>query len=140
MTIVGRRVRLPWTLLVCPFLGWIVLILVGYWPTRVYTEGRGIESMLAAQILVLAAVYVTLVPAMMAMAGADASGRTKIGFKAAAIRFLFTVLVAGLIAWRGQVDREAFLAWVAIAYVLMIKVETLVLVRWSKLVEKARCS
>jgi hypothetical protein len=96
--------------------------------------------MLTAQILVLFAVYATLVPAMISMARADAPGRLKIGFKAAATRFLFTVGAGGLIAWRGGVDREAFLAWVAIAYVVMIKVETLVLVRWARRVERASCS
>jgi hypothetical protein len=119
---------------------WVLLALSGYWPTRVYCGPRGIQGMLAAQVLVVVVVYVTLVPAIARMATADAPGRLKIGFKAAFARFLFTLALAGLVVWRGDVERQVFLVWVAIAYVVMIKCETFVLVRWAKMLERASCS
>jgi len=137
MTPECQRVRIPRIWLALPILCWIFLALLGYWPTWACSEGRGIESMLAAQALVIIAVYVTLIPAMARMAGTDTPGRLRIGFKAACARFLFTLVVAGLIAWRSGVERQSFLVWVAIAYIVMIKCETLVLVCWAKMLERA---
>ena len=137
MTPECQRVRIPRILLAWPILCWILLALIGYWPTWVCSEGRGIESMLAAQALVIVAVYVTLIPAMVKMVGSDPPGRLGIGFKAAGARFLFTLVVAGLMAWRSGVERQSFLVWLAVAYIVMIKCETLVLVRWAKMLERA---
>ena len=140
MTPECQRVRLPWAWLALPLAGWGVLVLIGYWPTRVCGESRGIAAMLTAQVLVVATVYVTLIPAMVKMAGTDAPGRLNAGLKAATLRFLFTLGLMGLVLWRGDVERPIFLVWVAIAYVVMIKCETLVLVRWARLLERASCS
>jgi len=115
-----------------PLAGWLILVLLGYWPTQSLTGGRGIEAMLAAQAMVVVVVYVTLIPAMRQMSRADSKTRFQIAFKAIAQRFLLTLLIAAAIAWKGNLDTTAFLIWVSITYVIMIKIETVILIRWSR--------
>jgi len=109
--------------------------MIGYWPTRSVAGGEGAAAMLAALGLVLAAVYATLLPAMWRMGKAEARRRFQIALGAGVIRFLATTAAAGLIVWRGLDNPAVFLIWVAIAYVLLIGVETWTLISWSQRLE-----
>ena len=129
---IGRGAR---RLLLMPMAGWLVMAAGGGLPTQ-YLGGRsGIEAMVTAQAVVVAVVYTTLLPAMRQMLYADAKARFRIALKAGTTRFILTVLISGVIAWRWLAEPNAFLIWVAIAYVLMIKVETLTLIWWAKKIE-----
>jgi hypothetical protein len=127
--------RLVGRLFLLPLGGGCLLAMAGYFPTRSLGGQVGVEAMVVAQAVVMAVVYATLVPAMRRMVGADAQGRFRIALKASVIRFLLTVFLASVVAWRGDVDPTAFLVWVGITYVVMIKVETWALIHWSKRLE-----
>lgn len=105
-----------------------LLLAAGYWPTRIMAPADGIRSMVAAQVLVVFTVYLTMVPALRRMARKDAAGRFQLVFRAAVVRFLVTLGLTGLILWRGGVDAKVFLIWLAISYLVMLMVETLILV------------
>jgi hypothetical protein len=109
---------------------------VGYLPTLRIAGRPGVQSMLVALGLVLGAVYATMLRAMRRMALAvDAPQRFKAAFRAGVERFIVTLALAGAIAWRGRVSPGPFLVWVAVSYVVMIKIETVILIRWSRRLE-----
>lgn len=122
-------------LYVVPLLGWLILVLAGTYPTYRLSGGAAIRDMLLAQAVVVAVIYATLWPAVQRMQGADAALRLKIVLKIMVTRFMFTLAVALAVAWRGSVDRVVFLIWVAITYVILVKVETFVLIRWFRKLE-----
>lgn len=125
-------VALGWPLVVVMALG-----AIGFLPTRRLAGATGVEAMMAALGVVLGAVYATLLPAMRRMtAAADPAARFKAAFRAGLERMVITLAVAGAIAWRVRLDVRSFLVWVAISYVVTIKVETLILIRWSRRLEK----
>ncbi|GMV96922.1 MAG: hypothetical protein HRF43_02025 [Phycisphaerae bacterium] len=124
-------------LLAWPAVAAVVVGGVGYWPTRHLAGGPGIEAMGVALGLVTGAVYATMLPAMRRMAAATTPAtRFKAAFRAGLERFVITLALAGAVAWRAGLEMRSFLLWVAIGYVLMIKVETLILIRWSRRFEK----
>ena len=122
-------------LLLLPGAGWAVLAAAGYAPTRSLAGGTGIEAMFTAQALIVAVVYVTLVPTMRQMVSGDAARRFRLALKAGMIRLIITVPLVAITAWRGGVEPAAFLIWAAIAYALMIQLETMTLVYWSRRLE-----
>ncbi|NLX12357.1 MAG: hypothetical protein GXY44_01710 [Phycisphaerales bacterium] len=105
-----------------------LLLAAGYWPTRIIADTDGIRSMVAAQVLVVFTVYLTMVPALRRMTRNDASARFQLVLRAAVVRFLVTLVSTGLILWWGVVDAKVFLIWLAISYLIMLMVETLILV------------
>jgi hypothetical protein len=109
-----------------------LLATLGYWPTRSLAGQDGTAAMFAAVALVLTVVYATLLPAMRRMRRAAAGRRFQIALGAGVIRFLATLLVAGGLVWRGMAAPAAFLLWVALAYLVLINVETWALVAWCK--------
>ncbi|HVP09597.1 MAG TPA: hypothetical protein VMV94_00225 [Phycisphaerae bacterium] len=92
--------------------------------------------MIVAQSAVLAAVYVTLIPALWRMTTVGKPARLRVGLLAAAARFLLTAAVATVIVWHNLTSRSAFLIWLAITYVVLIKVETWAFIYWSKTLDK----
>ncbi len=105
-----------------------LLLAAGYWPTRIMAETDGLRSMIAAQVLVVFTVYLTMVPALRWMARKDAAGRFQLVLRAAVVRFLVTLALTGVVLWWGGFDAEVFLIWLAISYLVMLLVETLILV------------
>lgn len=123
-------------LLAWPLLTILMLVVVGWLPTRRMAGAAGVDAMLAGLGLVGGAVYASLVPAMRRMAVAkDAPDRFKAAFRAGLERFILTLALAGAVVWQTKVNANAFLVWVAVGYVVTIKVETLILIRWSKRLE-----
>jgi len=135
MRAAGEMARVARRLLLLPLAAWAVMATVGYVPTQSLGGWSAVKAMIVGQAVVVAIVYATLVPAIRGMAGADAQGRLRVGLRAGAIRLGVTLPVAAAIAWYGSLDAVVFLVWVAIAYVVMIKVETLTLIWWNKRLE-----
>ncbi len=121
-----------------PAAAWLVLAAAGYVPTRRWGGPGGVEAMIAAQLLVAAVVYGTMVPALRRMAAVDGPGRLRLGLKVGGIRFLLTAAIGAVIAWCRTVQPAAFLIWLGITYVVMIKIETLALIHWSGKLDKHR--
>ncbi len=105
-----------------------LLLAAGYWPTRTMADTDGIRSMVVAQVLVVFTVYLTMVPALRRMARNDGAGRFQLVLRASVVRFLATLVLTGLILWWGIVDAKVFLIWLALSYLVMLMVETLILV------------
>ncbi len=135
MTAAEKTSGTPWRLLAWPAAGGLGLAAVGYFPTSSIAGRTGLAAMLVAQALVIALVYATVVPALRRMSGADLERRFRIALQAGVIRFLVTVFVAAAVGWSAQLDTDVFLVWLAIAYVVMIKIETWILIHWSKRLE-----
>lgn len=138
MPAAGEMARVSRPMLLVPLTVWVIMVSVGYWPTRSVAGAGGVYAMLAAQAMVVIIVYATLVPAMRRMAIADAPGRLQAALKAGTVRLILTLVATGVIVWRAGIDRATFLIWTAIAYVVMVNVETLVLVYWNKRIENER--
>ena len=110
--------------------------LVGWVPTQRLGGPAAVQAMEAALVMVLVVVYATSLRAWRRMqSSADAPQRFKAAFRAGMERFIATLVLAGAVAWRTKIDARAFLVWVAISYVVMIKIETLILIRWSRRLE-----
>ena len=127
--------RTSWPLTILPLVIWVLLVAIGYFPTQSLGGRRGVEAMVIAQAVVVGIVYVTLIPAMRKMVIAERALRFQIALKAGAIRFILTLLIVLIMAWRCPPNTTIFLVWVAIAYLVMIKLETLALIFWDKRLE-----
>jgi hypothetical protein len=119
-----------------PLAGAILLAVAGYYPTRRLRGDEGIRAMVVAQGMVLAVVYATLLPAMKWMAAVEPAKRLETGLKVGTIRLVVTILLIGAGTWMRWAETRAFLMWAAIAYIVMIKIETVVLLMWSRRIEK----
>src|SRR5688572_17636477 len=126
-----RGPRLFWRLMLWPVTAWLLLLLIGFWPTQALAGNAGVRAMFVAQAAVVLIVYGTLVPALKRMQGASPRAAFQIAFKASGVRFLLTLLVAVAIGWKAQ-GASVSLVWLAIAYAVMIQVETMVFLRWMK--------
>ena len=135
MRAAGEMSRIARRLLLLPLAAWVVIAAGGYLPTRSVGGWRAVQAMIVAQAVVVTIVYATLLPAMRRMGRTDAPGRFRLALKAGAVRLIVTLAVISLLAWLGGVDAVAFLIWVAIAYVVMIQVETVTLMWWNKRLE-----
>ena len=113
----------------------MALAAIGWWPTRRIAGDESVRSMLWAIGLVALIVIVSLRITARRMDGAEAAGRFRIMLAAGLMRMVAIVPLAFGIAWVGDVNVGAFLIWVAIAYIVLIKVETLVLLGWSRRLE-----
>jgi len=133
-----REGKLYWRARLLPPLAWAVLAAAGYWPTRSLAGSAGIREMLMAQGLVVAIVYLTLIPSMKIMVHKDVQGRFRVMLLVGVVRFLITVPAAALVAYTYSSDTAAFLIWIAITYVVMIKVETLALLYWNRRLETGK--
>lgn len=123
--------KVPW-LLCLPGMATVVLAAAGCYPTWRIGGRAGVEGMLAGQLLVLLVVYATLLPALWRMVPDEVAGRLHAGLKVGLIRLALTVGAMVVIAWRRWAEPKMFLTWVAIAYVVMAKLETVVLLRWNR--------
>ncbi|UCD28741.1 MAG: hypothetical protein JSV03_16965 [Planctomycetota bacterium] len=128
----NRTARIPGNLLLWPLVGSALMAGIGYFPTLSITGQSGVEAMIIAQVVVLVVVYVTLISAIYRMIDADKSRRFQIVLQAGAIRFILTLVISIVVAWKCNFRMEVFLIWVVIAYILMINIETLSLIYWNK--------
>jgi hypothetical protein len=89
--------------------------------------------------VVLVITCVTLSRAMTGMARSAENERLQVAFRAGLERFVATLVVAGLLAWRSELDTRTLLVWTAISYVVMLTVELLALLRWISVIRKGTC-
>lgn len=115
-----------------PLAASLFLAVVGFVPTQRIAGEGGTRALWLALALVTVIVYATLLPAMRMMRGRPAAGRFNVALGASVARMFLTVPLAALMAWQRVAEPRPFLVWVAIGYVVMIKAETLTLIRWSK--------
>ena len=130
--------RAIWRIVLITVGAWLALVAVGYLPTRALIGSDGVKAMLLAQVVVFAVVCFTLLPSMKRMLGQRPEVRFQIMLKAGLVRFMGTLALAVMFVLRGVAHTAGFLIWVAIAYVVMIKVETLVLIYWNKQFENRK--
>ncbi|MBI4580819.1 MAG: hypothetical protein HY718_14015 [Planctomycetes bacterium] len=123
-----------------PLVASLLLVIIGWWPTQARGGPPAIEAMLLAQAVLLGVVYATVLPALRRMLSAGPTERLKLALRAAAQRFVLTLAAAGGAAAAGWVDRQAFLVWIGIGYVVLILAETAALVRWMRCSETKPCS
>jgi len=123
-------------LLLWPLWTTLLLAAVGYWPTLRLAGAEKLGAMWMALVVVWLVILITLRAGLTRMASAPQTERLKIGMAVGVVRMFATVPIAGAIAFRKLVDPPVFLIWVALSYVVMIKVETIALLRWDKLLEK----
>lgn len=114
----------------------VVLVVAGYYPTRRLAGDEGVRAMILAQGLVLAVVYGTLAPAMKRMTVLEPARHLQVGLKVGTTRLVATAILAGSGVWLKWAEPRVFLLWAAIAYGVMISIETVVLLWWSRRIEK----
>jgi hypothetical protein len=130
--VVAQRVnRGGYRLCLLPALAWLILLVVGYAPTQRWGGDGAPKAMMAAQLLVLAVAYGTMMPSLRRMETLDGSGRLRLGLKVSGIRFLLVAAIGAVIALRSLVQPTAFLIWLGISYVVLTKIETLALIYWT---------
>ncbi len=123
-------------LLILPALAGAACMVIGYGPTRSMSGVPGLRAMATAVGLVVAIVYLTLLPAMRRMVGVPITTRFQIALMTSMKRFFFTLAAGVAMAMYGDVALTAFAMWLGGTYAALIMVETWILVRWSRALEE----
>lgn len=110
----------------------LLMLVVGWRRTEAWGGRPAVEAMILAQILLLAVVYVSILPIFRQLAQADPLNRLKLTMRAGGIRFLLTLAGVAVILGGGWAERRPFLLWIGIGYVVMTLAETLALARWLR--------
>jgi hypothetical protein len=126
----------PRRLYFLPAAAGLILAAAGCLPTWLLAGRAGLGAMIAAQTIVLVAIYGTLTPALSRMT-ADGAARLRIGLAAGVARFLLTMLLGAVIVWRNLFALPVFLIWLAISYAVLIKVETWAFIWLGKKLDKS---
>jgi hypothetical protein len=104
--------------------GWRATFAHGGWPA--------ITAMLSALVVVLGAVYATVLPMAGKMRQAASLDRLKLAFQAGGLRFMITVAAAVAVAMSDLVACRPFLIWIGLYYVVTTLAETVALTRWMQ--------
>ena len=92
--------------------------------------------MLAGQGLVLLVVCATLAAAIRRIENLPSQKRLAAALRVGVIRFLITLVAAILVVLRAVLNARVFLVWVAITYVVIMNLESILLARWMGTLEK----
>lgn len=130
------RIRTTVGLVFWPLLAWGVIAALGWEPTRQRGGAGAMTAMLLGQGVVVLVTVATLLLTATRLAEVQPARRTQLAFKAIAIRMLITLAAIGLIVLRFSVNVTVLLLWAAITYFVLVQVETIVLVRWMRRLEK----
>jgi hypothetical protein len=131
-----KPLRTPRKIYLLPAAAALILAAVGYFPTRLLAGRAGLAAMVAAQAIVLVVIYGTLAPALSRMT-ADGAARLRIGLAVGVVRFLLTMLLGAVIVWKSFFVPPVFLIWLAVSYVVLIKVETWTFIWLGKKLDKS---
>jgi hypothetical protein len=112
------------------------LIAAGYRPTSRIAGLDGVIAMITAQLLILGIILATLLYNIGKIKAAEPNKRLQIALKMSAQRLFFTMIMGAVVALQNLVATEAFLIWLAIAYFVLVQVETLTLFYWMKGLDK----
>jgi heme exporter protein D len=115
-----------------------LLAAIGYAPTRWLAGSDGVRAMAVALAVVVVVVEAALLATRRRMAAAEAGQRLRIALGGGLVRFVFTLAAALAVIRCTSVPPAAFLVWLAIAYVVIVLVETGILAAWSKRTESQR--
>ena len=125
-------------LILAPCAAAVVLVVAGAWPTYLWGGTGALIAMCVAVAVVTAIAGVTGAVAVRRMAGAEPAARLTAGLRMGLQRFVLTLGAAAL-PWIAAVEIRSYLVWLAIAYLVLSKLETLVLVGWMRTLEKRAC-
>lgn len=102
----------------------LVLILLGYFPTRQLAGIDALASMVVGVAVSLVASWAGAVPVAMTKAKAAAFGPGNVVMMAMLVRFVVVMALALAIALSDKVDRAVFLIWVGISYMVLLAADT----------------
>lgn len=102
----------------------VVLILVGYFPTRQLAGDGTTASLLAGVAVSLMASWAGAIPVALTRTRVAAFGPGNVVMAAMLVRFVVVLALALAIALSGRVDRPVFLIWVGIAYMALLAADT----------------
>ncbi len=126
-------------MIIAPWAAAGVLVVAGAWPTYLWGGGDALIAMTVAVAVVAAIAGLTGALAVSRLADAEPTGRMAVGLRMGVQRFLLTLAAAAATAWTAAVDTRPFLVWVAIAYMVVSKFETVAVVGWLRVLEKRAC-
>ncbi len=125
-----ERSRGPAVLVLVPSVTSMLMLAVGWRMTQALGGWAAVEAMLLAQVLLLTTVYSSILPILKKLAAGNGPTRLKLAMKAGGVRFLLTLILAGMVLGGGWVDQRPFLLWIGLGYVVMTLTETVALARW----------
>lgn len=114
----------------------LVLAAIGYLPTRNLAGAPGVAAMLTGICVVLVSAAAGLAPPILSL-NAPAIERQKSLMVGAAVRFLVTLLLTVSTVFSGFLPRTPLVVWIAIAYLVLLLVDTWAMVALLKRTEKA---
>lgn len=119
-----------------PLMAMAALAAAGYLPTQYLAGTAGTRAMAAAAGVVLVAVYATMLRATRRMTLLSRpADRFQVAWRAQMECMIATLALAAAVAWRGGLLTRVFLVWVAVAYVPMILLETILMISWARRLE-----
>ena len=116
-----------------------VLVVAGAWPTYSWGGVEAVIAMAMAVVVVTAIAGITGAAGVRRMTRAEPADRLSAGLRTGLQRFGLTLAAAAVLPWIAAVENRWYLVWLAIAYVVVSKFETLALVGWLRALEKRAC-
>ena len=120
------------TLIGVSLLGTILLLALGYVPTTRLAGGASVLSMVAGCGVSWIASCGGALPVARAIASKPSQAAQSI-LIATAVRFLVVLLLVVPFVFSGLVERNVFVVWVAVSYLLLLAIETPLAVRLVRL-------
>ena len=102
----------------------VVLVGVGYWPTLNVAGGPGVIAMLVGVSASLMASALGAIPVCSALAGPVDKAPIAI-LLGTCVRFLVILLLVASLGFTGLVERVPFVVWVAVSYLSLLLLDTL---------------
>ena len=113
-----------------------ILAAVGYLPTVRLAGAAGLEAMLFGLLVSLATSALGAIPVCLAMGQGRANAANAI-LAGMAVRFLTILILVASFAFSGLVDRTVFVVWVAVSYLALLLVDTLISVATMNSLQEA---
>lgn len=106
-----------------------IVAAAGYSPTKRLSTGEGVGSMVAGCGISWIASCVGAVPLAWAIAGRGSADRVTSILMATGVRFLVVLFLVVPAVFSGWFERTVLVLWVAISYLVMLGVDTLLAIR-----------
>lgn len=113
----------------------LVLAAIGYLPTRNLVGTSGVAAMLTGICVGLVSAAAGMVPPILSL-NSVAIERQKSLMVGAGVRFLVTLLLTVSTVFSGFLPRTPLVVWIAIAYLVLLLVDTWAMVGLLKRIEK----
>ncbi|MGE0479169.1 MAG: hypothetical protein AB7Q17_01735 [Phycisphaerae bacterium] len=112
------------------------LALLGYFPTTALAGASGPVGMLTGIAISLVAALAGLAPPILAL-NHPAPQRVSAMFQGIVVRFGVVILLTAAVVLGGRLERGPVLVWMALAYLVLMFVDSLALVRLVQRMDKA---